>query len=48
MWKSGRVAEGGGLENRLTKVTWVRILPLPPIIQVCSKKQSDAHGEMAE
>lgn len=28
--RNGRVVEGGGLENRCTKVPWVRILLPPP------------------
>lgn len=40
IWKSGRVVEGSGLENRRTKVPWVRILPLPPFVgDSCEKHE---------
>ena len=29
-WRGGRVVDGTGLENRHTKVSWVRIPPSPP------------------
>ena len=29
-WRSGRLVEGDGLENRRLKGPWVRILPPPP------------------
>ena len=38
------MVEGGGLENRCTKVPWVRILPPPPI----SVSVSEDRGQKPE
>ena len=43
-WRGGRVAEGGGLENRRAKAPWVRILPPPPPFVT----EEILPGEMAE
>ena len=38
------MVEGGGLENRCTKVPWVRILLPPPLLFLCGEVTELADG----
>ncbi len=38
------MVEGGGLENRCTKVPWVRILPPPPVYYNLRRGDREADG----